>query len=76
MITPIVLKPANAGRTKVVIIHHGIYCIFPLVIDICVIPNENVHPTILHVRKNVRYCRRKNPMMYDYSYVLFLVKRF
>ena len=32
MITPIVLKPANAGRTKVVIIHHGIYCIFPLVI--------------------------------------------
>ena len=25
MITPIVLKPANAGRTKVVIIHHGIY---------------------------------------------------
>ena len=51
MITPIVLKPANAGRTKVVIIHHGIYCIFALVIDICVIPNENVHPTILHVRK-------------------------
>ena len=23
MITPIVLKPANAGRTKVVIIYHG-----------------------------------------------------
>ena len=28
MITPIVLKPANAGRTKVVITHPGIYLIF------------------------------------------------
>ena len=25
MITPIVLKPANAGRTKVVIIYYGIF---------------------------------------------------
>ena len=40
MITPIVLKPANAGRTKVVIIHHGIYCIFTLVIDISEIQDE------------------------------------
>ena len=40
MITPIVLTLVKLGRTKVVIIHHGIYCIFPLVIDISEIQDE------------------------------------
>ena len=35
MITPIALKPANAGRAKVVITHHGIYYIFTSVITVC-----------------------------------------
>ena len=51
MITPIVLTLVKLGRTKVVIIYHGIYRIFTLVIDISEIQDENVHPTILHVRK-------------------------
>ena len=40
MITPIVLTLVKLGRTKVVIIHHGIYCIFTLVIDISEIQDE------------------------------------
>ena len=40
MITPIVLSLVKLGRTKVVIIYHGIYRIFPLVIDISEIQDE------------------------------------
>ena len=39
MITPIVLKPANAGRTIGVIIHHGII-IFTVVDTVFILPAQ------------------------------------
>ena len=42
MITPIVLTLVKLGRTKVVIIYHGIYRSFTLVIDITEISDEKL----------------------------------